>query len=298
MAREEIGELMAFVLVARTQSFTRAASQLGLSPSALSHAMRALETRLGVRLLNRTTRSVSVTEAGLRLLQGVAPRLEEIAAEVASIKQLRDRPAGTVRITATDYAANTVLWPRLRPVIARYPELRIEIVTEYGLSDIVADRYDIGVRGGDQVAKDMIALRIGPDRRFVIAGSPAYLASRPKLGTPQDLVQHNCINLRLPTRGGLYAWELRKGRRQLQVRVDGQVTFSGTYQMLVAALDGAGLCFIPEDLAEPHVTSGALELVLEDWCPTSPGLHAFYASRREISKSLSVVIDALRYKTS
>jgi DNA-binding transcriptional LysR family regulator len=294
MLRENISDLLAFVAVAREGSFTRAAAKLGVSQSALSHTLRALETRMGVRLLSRTTRSVAPTAAGDRLLTAIAPRFEEIESELAAVVETRDKPAGTIRITATDYAVDTVLWPRLATVLADYPDIKVEFVVDYGLTDIVAQRYDIGVRWGDQVAKDMIAVRIGPDARLAIVGSPAYLTKHPAPKQPKDLLNHNCITLRLPTRGGLYAWELRKGKRQMQVRVDGQFTFNGAYQMLNAAIDGAGLAFVPEDLAQPHVAAGRLQWVMEEWFPTFPGLHIFYPSRREYSKALSVVVEALR----
>ena len=294
MLRENVSDLLAFIAVAREGSFTRAAAKLGVTQSALSHTMRALEARMGVRLLSRTTRSVAPTAAGERLLLTVAPRFEEIESELAAIVETRDKPAGTIRITATDYAADTILLPRLAKVLPDYPDIKVELIVDYGLADIVADRFDIGVRWGDQVAKDMIAVRIGPDARLAIVGSPAYLRKHPSPKQPNDLLKHNCITLRLPTRGGLYAWELRKGKRQMQVRVDGQFTFNGAYQMLNAAIAGAGLAFVPEDLARPHVEAGRLRWVLDDWFPTFPGLHIFYPSRREYSKALSIVVDALR----
>ena len=298
MLRENVTDLLAFVAVAREGSFTRASAKLGVSQSALSHTLRALEARMGVRLLSRTTRSVAPTAAGERLLQTVAPRFEEIENELAAIVEMRDKPAGTIRITTTDYAADTVLWPRLSRVLPDYPDIKVELVVDYGLSDIVADRFDIGVRWGDQVAKDMIAVRIGPDSRLAIVGSPGYLKKHPAPKQPKDLLQHNCITLRLPTHGGRYAWELKKGKRAMQVRVDGQLTFNGVYQMLNAAIDGAGLAFVPEDLAQPHVAAGRLRWVLEDWFPTFPGLHIFYPSRREYSKALSIVVEALRFDAS
>jgi len=294
MLRENVNDLLAFIAVAQEGSFTRAAAKLGVSQSALSHTLRALEARMGVRLLSRTTRSVAPTAAGERLLQNVAPRFEEIESELAAVVETRDKPAGTIRITSTDYAADTVLWPRLSKVLPNYPDIKVEVVVDYGLSDIIAERYDIGVRWGDQIAKGMIAVRIGPDARLAIVGSPGYLSKHPAPKQPKDLLSHNCITLRLPTRGGLYTWELKKGNRSLQVRVDGQLTFNGTYQMLNAAIDGAGLAFVPEDLAQPHVAAGRLVWVLPDWFPTFPGLHIFYPSRREYSKALSVVVDALR----
>ena len=294
MLRENVNDLLAFIAVAQEGSFTRAAAKLGVSQSALSHTLRALEARMGVRLLSRTTRSVAPTAAGERLLQNVAPRFEEIESELAAVVETRDKPAGTIRITSTDYAADTVLWPRLSKVLPNYPDIKVEVVVDYGLSDIIAERHDIGVRWGDQIAKGMIAVRIGPDARLAIVGSPGYLSKHPAPKQPKDLLSHNCITLRLPTRGGLYTWELKKGNRSLQVRVDGQLTFNGTYQMLNAAIDGAGLAFVPEDLAQPHVAAGRLVWVLPDWFPTFPGLHIFYPSRREYSKALSVVVDALR----
>ncbi|MDO3555889.1 LysR family transcriptional regulator [Ralstonia pseudosolanacearum] len=297
MARENYHDLLAFLAVARERSFTRAAAQLGVSPSALSHTVRALETRLGIRLLTRTTRSVSPTEAGERLLQSIAPRFEEIDAELAAIGELRDTPSGTVRITTTDYAIRTLLWPKLSKVLHNYPDVKVEFVTDYGLTDIVAERYDIGVRLGDTLAKDMIAARIAPDLRMVIVGAPAYLKRHPAPKTPQDLTAHRCINLRLPTRGGVYAWELKKGQREIQVRVDGQLTFNGVYEILDAALSGYGLAYMPEDLAQPHVAAGRLKWVLEDWFPTFPGYHVYYPSRRQSSRALTLVIDALRDRT-
>ncbi|MFC5428040.1 LysR family transcriptional regulator [Paraburkholderia denitrificans] len=294
MLRENISDILAFIAVAQEGSFTRAAAKLGVTQSALSHTLRALEARMGVRLLNRTTRSVAPTAAGERLLGTVTPRLEEIEAELTAVVETREKPAGTIRITATDYAVDTALWPRLSSVLPDYPDIKVEFVVDYGLSDIVADRFDIGVRWGDQVAKDMIAVRIGPDMRLAIVASPDYLRKHATPRQPKDLLQHNCITLRLPTRGGLYAWELKKGKKEIQVRVDGQLTFNGTYQMLNAAIDGVGLAFVPDDLAQPHVTAGRLRYVLEDWFPTFPGLHIFYPTRREFSKALAVVVDALR----
>ncbi|HKW81519.1 MAG TPA: LysR family transcriptional regulator [Casimicrobiaceae bacterium] len=295
-AQQNLNDLLAFLAVARERSFTRAAAQFGVSQSALSHTIRGLESRMGVRLLTRTTRSVSPTEAGERLMHNLGPLVDGIEAEVASVGELRDKPAGTVRITATDYAANTVLWPKLAPVLRAYPEIKVEISTDYRLTDIVADRFDIGVRLGSEVAKGMIAVRIAPDMRMSIVGSASYLKDHPAPKTPQDLTRHNCINLRLPTYGGLLSWELQNGRRELRVRVEGQVTFSGTYQILAAALDGVGLAYIPEDVAKPHVDARRLEWVLEDWFPTFPGFHVYYPSRRQSSRALGVVIDALRYR--
>lgn len=296
MPRDNYADLLAFIAVARERSFTRAAAQLGVSQSALSYTIRALESRLGVRLLTRTTRSVSPTEAGDRLLQNLAPRFDEIDAELSAVTELRDKPAGTIRITATDYAIRALLWPKLAPVLRQYPDIKVEFVSDYVLRDIVAERYDIGVRLGDQVAKDMIAVRIAPDMRMTIVGAPAYLAQRPAPETPQDLVKHDCINLRLPTHGAIYAWELKKGDQALQVRVEGQVTFSGAYELVEAAVAGYGLAFVPAELAEPHVAAGRLVPVLDDWCPTFPGQHLYYPSRRQSSRALALIIDALRYR--
>jgi DNA-binding transcriptional LysR family regulator len=296
MPRENLHDLLSFLAVARERSFTRAAGQLGISQSTLSHTIRALEERLGVRLLTRTTRSVSPTEAGERLIQGLAPHFEEIEAELAAVGELRDKPAGTIRITTTDYAANTILWPQLSKVLPDYPDLRVEMSIDYALRDIVKERFDIGVRSGDQVAKDMIAVRIGPPRRMTIVASPKYLESQPAPSTAQELMEHNCINLRLPTLGGLLPWELERAGETVQVRVTGQVVATSSYQKLEAALAGLGIATIPEDLAAPHVEQGRLRFIMEEWYPTMPGQHAYYASRRQSSRALQVVIEALRYR--
>jgi DNA-binding transcriptional LysR family regulator len=275
---------------------SRAAAQLGMSQSALSHSVRTLETRLGVRLLTRTTRSVSPTEAGQRLLQTVPSYFDDIDAELVAVSEFRDKPAGTIRITSTDYATRTILLPRLAVFLHDYPQIKIEIINDYGLADIVAGRYDIGVRHGDQVAKDMIAARIGPDLHMTIVGAPAYFQQRGIPVTPQDLMEHNCINLRLPTHGAFYAWELIKDGRAMQVRVEGQFSFNGAYEILDAALAGQGLAYVPSDLAEEHVAAGRLRCVLEDWYPNVPGLHVYYASRRQSSRAMNLVVDALRYR--
>ncbi len=298
MPRENLNDLLAFLAVARERSFTRAAARLGVSQSALSHTIRGLEERLGLRLLTLTTRSVSPTEAGECLLQHVGPRFEEIETELEALGELQEKPSGTIRITATDYAADTVLWPRLTKLLREYPDIRVEIVIDYGLTDIVAERYDAGVRLGEQVAKDMIAVRIGPDMRMAVVGAPSYFAQRSPPKTPRELISHNCINLRLPTRGGLYAWELEKGKRKLNVRVEGQLIFNATTQMLNAALAGFGLAYVPEDLARPHVAKSCLKRVLEDWCPPFSGYHLYYPSRRQISPAFAVVVEALRYRRS
>ena len=296
MQRENFNDILAFLAVARERSFTKAAAQLGVSQSALSHAISALEARLGLRLLTRTTRSVSPTEAGERLVLTVAPRFEEIEAEMEALTELREKPAGTIRITATDYVADTILWPKLTKFLRDYPDIKVEITVEYGLTDIVAQRYDAGVRSGEQVARDMIAVRIGPDIRMAVVGAPSYFAKRSLPKKPQDLTNHKCINLRLATYGGLYAWEFERGGRELKVRVDGQLIFNGSAQMLNAALAGFGLAYLPEELARPHLTRGHLKRVLEDWCPPFPGYHLYYPSRRHSSPAFSLLVDALRYR--
>src|SRR5215470_7437967 len=296
MRRENINDLLAFLAVARERSFTKAAAKLGVSQSALSHTIRGLETRLGLRLLTRTTRSVSPTEAGERLLQTVGHRFEEIEAELEALSALRDKPAGTIRITASEHAANAVLWPALVKFLPRYPDIKVEIGVEHGLIDIVAQRYDAGVRSGEQVAKDMIAVRIGPDMRMAVVGAPAYFKSRSEPKAPQDLIEHNCINLRLPTHGNDYAWEFQKGSRELRVRVEGQLTFNGTAQLLNGALAGCGLAYVPEGLVMQHVEKGRLKRVLADWCPPYSGYHLFYPSRRQSSAAFALVVQALRHR--
>jgi DNA-binding transcriptional LysR family regulator len=296
MPRDSLSDLIAFIAVARERSFTRGAARLGVSQSALSHTVRALEERLGVRLLSRTTRSVAPTEAGERLLQTVAPRFDEIEAELSAIGELRSKPAGTIRITSTEYAADAILLPRLAGLLRANPDIRVEIGIDYGLTDIVAERYDAGVRSGEQVGKDMIAVRIGPDMRMAVVGSPHYFRRQPAPTRPQDLIAHNCINLRLPTRGGLYAWEFEKNGRELRVRVDGQLVFNTSSQMLSAALAGLGLAFIPEGLAEPHIAKRRLKRVLADWCQPYSGYHLYYPSRRQSSAAFALVVDALRYR--
>lgn len=298
MPRENLNDLLAFLAVARERSFTRAAAKLGVSQSALSHTIRGLEERLGLRLLTRTTRSVSPTNVGERLLQTVGPRFEEIEGELAALTELREKPAGTIRITTTEYAADTILWPKLAKVLPEYPDIKVEIIIEQGLTDIVAERYDAGVRLGEQVAKDMIAVRVGPDMRMAVIGAPSYFAKRSPPRKPQELISHNCINLRLPTRGGLYAWEFEKGNRQLRVRVEGQLVFNGTTQMLNAALAGFGLTYVPEDLAQPHLAKGRLKRVLADWCPPFSGYHLYYPSRRQLTPAFALIIEALRHRRS
>jgi len=296
MPRTDLNDIVAFLAVARERSFTRAAAQLGVSQSALSQTLRGLEGRLGLRLLTRTTRSVAPTEAGERLLRAAGPRLEEIEAELAALSELRDKPSGTVRITAHDHAIRAVLWPALEKLLPNYPDIKVEVVIDYGLTDIVAERYDAGIRTGEMVAKDMVAVRIGPDMRSAVVGAPSYFATRPKPKAPQDLTTHSCINLRLPTHGGLYAWEFEKGKRELRVRVEGQLVFNGTAPMLDAALAGAGLAYVPEDTVRPHLADGRLIRVLADWCPPYSGYHLYYPSRRQPTPAFTLLADALRYR--
>src|ERR1700690_338149 len=281
MAHKDFNDLLAFVVVAREGSFTRAAAQLGVSQSALSHTIRGLESRLGVRLLTRTTRSVSPTEAGERLFQTVAPRFEEIEAEVAALGELRDKPAGTIRITTAEHAANSVLWPKLAKFLPDYPDIKVEIRVDYTMTDIVAQRFEAGVRLGDQVAKDMIAVRIGPDFRMAVVATPANFAKRPIPKAPKDLTSHNCINLRLPTRGQLLVWDFEKRGHAVNVRTEGQLVFNSGTAILRAALAGLGLAFVPEDMAQEHVAAGRLVSVLQDWCQPFPGYHLYFPSRRQ-----------------
>lgn len=296
MPRSNVSDLLAFLAVARERSFTRAAAQIGVSPSALSHTMRGLEERLGVRLLIRTTRSVAPTEAGERLLATIGPHFDGIEAELAALSQLRDRPAGTVRINATGHAIETVLWPKLTQILKDYPEIRVELIAEIGMVDIVAERFDAGVRIGEHVAKDMIAVRIGADMRMAVVGAPDYLSGRKKPQSPHDLAEHECINLRLPTRGGLYVWEFERRGRKLNVRVDGRVVFNDPDRMIEAAVDEFGLAYVLEDRVAEHIASGRLVRVLEDWCEPYAGYHLYYPSRRQQSPAFALVVEALRLR--
>ena len=296
MRRRDINDLLAFLAVAREGSFTKAAAKLGVSQSALSHTMRGLEERLGVRLLTRTTRKVSATAAGERLLRNLGPRFEEIEAELDALGELREKPAGTIRITAGEHAAIAVLEPALAKFLPGYPDINIEIIVDYGLTDIVAERYDAGVRPGEQVAKDMIAVPVGPDMRMAVVGAPSYFAGRPKPRKPQDLTTHQCINLRLPTYGGLYAWEFEKRGREVKVRVDGQLVFNNLALRLKSALAGLGLAYLPEDQVRTHVADGRLVQVLNDWCPPFSGYHLYYPSRRQLAPAFGLLVDALRYR--
>ena len=298
MKREDLNGLLWFVAVAEERSFTKAAAKLGTSQSTLSHTIKQLEARMGLRLLTRTTRSVAPTEAGETLLRSLAPRLEEIEADISRLMAMGDRPSGTVRITLSDYALEDLVWPKLRPVLSQYPEIKVELSRDNGLRNIVEDRFDAGVRMGESVDKDMIAVRIGPDWRMVVVAAPSYFEKYPKPESPQDLVGHNCINMRQTTAGGLYAWEFEKDARPLRVRVDGQLTFNSSYPMVDAAIGGYGLGYIPESLVRDHIAAGRLEQVLDDWCPLWAGYYVYYPSRRQMSPALTVVVDALRHKSS
>ena len=297
-ARGNVNDLLAFLAVAKERSFTRAAAKLGVFQSALSHTIRGLEERLELRLLTRTTRSVAPTEVGERLLRTVGPRFDEIDAELAALSELREKPAGTIRITTVEYAAESILWPALVKLLPQYPDIKVEIIVDYGLTDIVAERYDAGVRLGEQVAKDMIAVRIGPDFRMAVVGAPSYFTRRSRPKKPQDLTAHDCINLRLPTYGGLYAWEFEKNGRELKVRVEGQLVFNGSAPMLKAALAGFGLAYLPEDLVQADLAKGRLIRVLTDWCPPFSGYHLYYPSRRQPTPAFALLVDALRYRRS
>ena len=294
MAKENLNDLSAFVAVARARSFTRAAVQMGVSQSALSQAVRELEARLGVQLISRTTRSVAPTQAGERLLMTVAPRLEEIEAELLAVRASQEKPAGTVRITTPGDAADAILLPKLARILPDYPLLKVEIASDYRLVDIVEQRFDAGVRIGDQIAKDMIAMRIGPDLPLIVVGSPAYFSRRPPPATPHDLISHTCVNIRMPTHGQLIPWQFRKGKQELNVRVDGQLIVNGSPQLTKAALEGMGLAYVLEESVREHIDRGELWPVLMDWCPTLMGYHLYYPSRRP-SPALAVVIEALRY---
>jgi DNA-binding transcriptional LysR family regulator len=296
MQRGNLDNLLAFLAVARERSFTRAAAQLGVSQSTLSHTIRELEERLGIRLLTRTTRSVSPTEAGERLLRNIGPRFEEIEAELDALSDLREKPAGTIRITLGDHPYKTVLWPKLAKLLREYPDIKVDTVIENALTDIAAERFDAGVRLGEQVAKDMIAVRIGSEVRFAVVGATSYFATRRPPMTPQELTSHTCINLRLSTHGGVWAWEFERDGRELKVRVEGQIVVNGIFQVLDAALDGFGLAYVPEDLAAAHLKSGCLMRVLDEWCPPWPGYHLYYPSRRQTSPAFALLVDALRYR--
>lgn len=296
MARS-FDDLAALALVAKERSFTRAAAKLGVSPSALSQTVKGLEARLGVRLLTRTTRSVASTEAGDRLLQTVAPHLEEIERALTALGEMRERPAGTIRITAGEHAVRSVLQPALARLLPDYPDIHVEVMVDYGLVDIVAQGFDAGVRLGEQVAKDMIAVPIGPQVRMAVVGSPAYFQERPRPLTPQDLTHHSCINMRLPTYGGLFPWEFEKDGRELNVRVDGQLVFNAIGPRVESALQGLGLAYMPEDIVVSELSTGTLIRVLEDWCPPFDGYRLYYPSRRQHSPAFALLVEVVRYKS-
>jgi len=296
MRREELVDLSAFLTVAEERSFTRAAARLNTSQSALSHTVRRLETRLGVRLLNRTTRSVAPTEAGERLIGTLRPALDDIGAELTALSALREKPTGTIRITTGEHAAETVLWPVLKTLLPDYPDVTVELFLDTGLTDIVTEQFDAGVRMGEQIAKDMIAVPIGPEVRLVVVGAPDYFARHSQPRHPQDLAEHPCINLRLPRRGGLYAWEFEKDGRALNVRVEGQLVFNDLNMILEAALAGFGLAFVMEDMVVRHVAEGRLIQVLDEWCPPFPGYHLYYSSRRQPTPAFTLLVEALRYR--
>ncbi|MER8835790.1 LysR family transcriptional regulator [Mesorhizobium sp. M0909] len=295
MRRDSLDDFLTFIAVARERSFTKAAAMLGLSQSALSYSIRTMEERLGVRLLTRTTRSVSLTEAGDRLFRSIAPKFDEIASEIAALSALRDKPAGTVRITTVEHAGETIIWPAMVGLMRDYPDIRVEIIHDYGLADIAADRFDAGVRLGEQVDKDMISARIGPDFRMGVVVAPSYFVSRSRPVTPEDLADHACIPLRLPT-GGFAPWEFRKQGRELKVRVQGHAAFNTLAMIRQASLEGFGLAYLPEDLVAYPLEEGRLVRVLEDWCPLRPGYHLYYPSRRQHSPAFALVLETLRYR--
>jgi DNA-binding transcriptional LysR family regulator len=294
--QENFNDLVAFVTVAKEGSFTKAALKLGVSQSALSQTVRGLEERLGLRLLTRTTRSVSPTDAGERLLKTAGPRFEEIQAELLALSEMRDKPAGTIRITAGEHAAISVLAPALDKFLPGNPDVNVEVTVDYGLTDIVSERYDAGVRLGEQLAKDMIAVKIGPEMRMAVIGSPSYFRRYPRPETPQDLTGHNCIQIRMPTHGNILQWEFEKDGHELNVRVEGQLVFNNIAMRLDAALRGLGLAYMPEDLVDDHIAGGRLVRVLEDWCLPFPGYHLYYPNRRHASPAFSLVLEALRYR--
>lgn len=294
MARRNLNDLLYFVTVAREGSFTRAASLMGVTQSALSQAISGLEARLEIRLLTRTTRSVSLTAAGERLLNAIGHRFDEIDAELDELTELRDKPAGTVRITCGDHVLKTTLLPKVAPLLLQYPDVRVEFDVSYGFRDIVADRFDAGVRLGDTIDKDMIAVPIGPKLRMAAVAAPKYFTRHPKPKTPPDLTEHNCINLRFPTHGGLYVWEFGRRGKQLNVRVEGQVTLNSTPHIVLAALEGLGIAFLPEEEFVPHIEEGRLIRVLEDWCAPFEGYYLYYPSRRQPSPAFSLVLAGLR----
>lgn len=295
MNRRDLNDLLWFLAVAEERSFTKAAARLGTSQPTLSHTIKQLEARLGLRLLTRTTRSVSPTEAGERLLQSLAPRIEEIQTDIDALLATRDTPSGTVRITLSDHALESVVWPKLQPIMHQFPDLKVELNSDNGFRDIVEDRFDAGVRLGESLDKDMIAVRIGSDWRLVAVGSPAYFATRERPAHPRELVGHNCINQRHIRSGGLYAWEFARDGQELRVRVEGQFTFNTSYAQLAAALNGYGIAYMPESIVEADIRAGRLIQVLDDWSPFFAGYFLYYPSRRQLTPAMSVIVDALRH---
>ncbi|WP_145589303.1 LysR family transcriptional regulator [Yersinia rochesterensis] len=296
MLKENFNDLISFLMVARERSFTKAAAKLGISQSALSHSIRGLEERLELRLLTRTTRSVAPTEAGERLANSLGPRFAEIESELDALSEMRARPAGNIRVTAGEHAVDSVLWPVLKTFLIEYADIKVEITVDNSLTDIVTGRFDAGIRLGEQVAKDMVAVRIGPDMSMAVVGSPPYLAKYGVPTTPADLQNHRCINMRLPTMGGLYAWEFEKEGRELKVRVEGQLTFNSLRQRIDAAMIGFGLTMVPEDAVRAEIASGNLVRVLQEWCEPFPGYYLYYPSRRQHTTAFSLFVDALRYQ--
>ena len=296
MHRETMADLVAFLAVAREKSFTRAAAKLGVSPSALSHTIRKLEERLGVRLLTRTSRSVSTTESGERLLERVGPNFDQVTDELARLTELRDKPAGTLRITTGDQPAESILMPALAKLLPLYPDLSVELIVDNGFVDIAAERFDAGVRLGETLAQDMVAVRIGPDMQMAIAGSPGYLKAHGSPRTPDDLGNHNCINLRHQAKGGNSVWDLEKDGRAVNVRVEGQLVVNDIAVVRQAAVEGVGLCYLPRDYLQAELDVGDLVPVLEEWCPPFPGYHLYYTSRRQQSSALAAFIAAVRYR--
>ena len=296
MTRTSIDDMMAFLEVARERSFTRAASKLGVTPSALSHSMRALEERLGLRLLSRTTRNVAPTEAGERLMRTIGPHIEQIDVEISALSELRDKPAGNIRVTCSDYVIDTIFRPILANFLYEYPDIKVELSIDNGFTNIVEERFDAGVRLGEAISKDMIAVRIGPDWRFTVVGSPGYFRKHSKPKSPQDLTKHACINMRLVSAGGIYSWEFEKDGRKLNVRVGGQLAFNTAIPIMNAAIDGHGLAYVPKDLSGPHIKNGSLVEVLSDWCPQAQGYHLYYPSHRQNSPAFAAFLTAIRYR--
>jgi DNA-binding transcriptional LysR family regulator len=296
MANPKVNDLQAFVAVARDQSFTKAAAKLGITPSALSHTMRTLEERLGVRLLSRTTRNVAPTEAGERLMRAIAPLFDQITAEVEALGELRDKPRGTIRVTCTDDQIELCLRPMLAKFLKAYPDITLELYVDYGFTNVVEERFDAGIRMGEAISKDMIAVRIGPDWRLAVVGSPSYFDQNPPPETPHDLTRHACVNIRHRPSGAIYAWEFEKDGQVFTVKVEGQLVFNSTMHGLNAALDGIGLAYVPEELVEPYLADGRLKIVLADWCPYFQGFHLYYPNRRQASPAFSAFVEALKYQ--